>query len=84
MAGPCVSRDALGGGQGRPLPAAQFARLNRDGTPWLGILISTAVASLLMGFAYSSKTGLTVFEYLVDLSVVTVAIPYFFSRPAPS
>ena len=35
-----------------------------------------------MGFAYSSKTGLTVFEYLVDLSVVTVAIPYFFSACA--
>jgi basic amino acid/polyamine antiporter, APA family len=60
----------------------QFAKLNRDGTPWLGILISTVVASLLMGFAYSSKTGLTVFEYLVDLSVVTVAIPYFFSACA--
>jgi hypothetical protein len=32
-----------------------------------------------MAFAYSSKTGLMVFTYLVDLSVVTVAIPYFFS-----
>ena len=60
----------------------QFARLNRDGTPWFGILVSTAVASLLMAFAYSSKTGLTVFTYLVDLSVVTVAIPYFFSACA--
>ena len=60
----------------------QFAKLNRDGTPWFGILVSTAVASLLMGFAYSSKTGLTVFTYLVDLSVVTVAIPYFFSACA--
>lgn len=35
-----------------------------------------------MAFAYSSKTGLTVFTYLVDLSVVTVAIPYFFSACA--
>ncbi|MGD0379091.1 MAG: amino acid permease [Acidimicrobiales bacterium] len=60
----------------------QFAKLNRDGTPWFGILVSTAVASLLMAFAYSSKTGLTVFTYLVDLSVVTVAIPYFFSACA--
>ncbi len=60
----------------------QFAKLNRDGTPWMGILISTVVASLLMGFAYSSNTGLTVFTYLVDLSVVTVAIPYFFSACA--
>jgi APA family basic amino acid/polyamine antiporter len=60
----------------------QFAKLNRDGTPWFGILVSTAVASALMGFAYSSATGLTVFTYLVYLSVVTVAIPYFFSACA--
>ena len=60
----------------------QFAKVNRDGTPWFGILVSTLVASLLMAFAYSSKTGLTVFTYLVDLSVVTVAIPYFFSACA--
>jgi APA family basic amino acid/polyamine antiporter len=32
--------------------------------------------------AYSSNTGLTVFTYLVGLSVVTVAIPYFFSACA--
>ena len=60
----------------------QFAKTNRDGTPWFGILVSTLVASLLMAFAYSGKTGLTVFTYLVDLSVVTVAIPYFFSACA--
>jgi APA family basic amino acid/polyamine antiporter len=35
-----------------------------------------------MIFAYSTKTGLTVFTYLVSLSVVTVAIPYFFSACA--
>jgi APA family basic amino acid/polyamine antiporter len=44
--------------------------------------VSTAVASLLMAWDYSSSTGLTVFTYLVDLSVVTVAIPYFFSACA--
>jgi APA family basic amino acid/polyamine antiporter len=44
--------------------------------------VSTAVASALMAFAYSSQTGLTVFIYLVDLSVVTVAIPYFLSACA--
>jgi APA family basic amino acid/polyamine antiporter len=60
----------------------QFAKVNRDGTPWFGIVVSTIVASALMGFAYSGKTGLTVFTYLVDLSVVTVAIPYFFSACA--
>ena len=60
----------------------QFAKTFRDGTPWFGILVSTAVASLLMAFAYSGNTGLKVFTYLVDLSVVTVAIPYLFSACA--
>jgi basic amino acid/polyamine antiporter, APA family len=60
----------------------QFAKTYRDGTPWFGILVSTIVASALMAFAYSGKSGLTVFTYLVDLSVVTVAIPYFFSACA--
>jgi APA family basic amino acid/polyamine antiporter len=60
----------------------QFAKTYRDGTPWFGILVSTVVASALMAFAYSGKSGLTVFTYLVDLSVVTVAIPYFISACA--
>jgi APA family basic amino acid/polyamine antiporter len=60
----------------------QFAKTYRDGTAWFGILVSTIVASVLMAFAYSSNTGLTVFTYLVNLSVVTVAIPYFFSACA--
>jgi len=60
----------------------QFARTYRDGIPWFGILVSTAVASALMAFAYSGSTGLKVFTYLVDLSVVTVAIPYFFAACA--
>jgi APA family basic amino acid/polyamine antiporter len=60
----------------------QFAKVDRNGTPWFGILVSTAVASILMALDYSSQGGLKVFTYLVDLSVVTVAIPYFFSACA--
>jgi APA family basic amino acid/polyamine antiporter len=59
-----------------------FAKEDRNGTPWVGILVSTIVASLLMGWSYSGQTGLKVFTYLVYLSVVTVAIPYFFSACA--
>jgi APA family basic amino acid/polyamine antiporter len=59
-----------------------FAREDRHGTPWVGILVSTLVASVLMAWSYSGKTGLKVFTYLVYLSVVTVAIPYFFSACA--
>jgi len=60
----------------------QFAKTYRDGTPWFGILVSTAMASALIAIAYSGNSGLKVFTYLVDLSVVTVAIPYFFSACA--
>ena len=59
-----------------------FAKTNSEGVPWFGIVVSTVVASALMGWSYSGNTGLKVFEYLVYLSVVTVAIPYFFSACA--
>lgn len=60
----------------------QFAKTYRDGVPWFGILVSTAVSSALMAVAYAGQAGLNVFTYLVNLSVVTVAIPYFFSACA--
>ena len=59
-----------------------FLRRNSRGALWFGIVMSTLVASLLMGYSYTGATGLKVFTYLVDLSVVTVAIPYFFSAIA--
>jgi APA family basic amino acid/polyamine antiporter len=59
-----------------------FAKLNRKRVPWVGVVVSTAVASALMGWSYSGETGLKVFTYLVYLSVVTVAIPYFVSACA--
>ncbi len=59
-----------------------FAWSDRKGTAWFGILVGTALPSLLMLWAYNTKTGLTVFTYLVDLTVVTVAIPYFMSAIA--
>jgi APA family basic amino acid/polyamine antiporter len=61
----------------------QFALVNRRQAPWFGIVVSTIVASVLMGYSYAGGTlGLKVFTYLVSLSVVTVAIPYFFSAAA--
>jgi APA family basic amino acid/polyamine antiporter len=59
-----------------------FSRTNRKEVPWVGVVGSTAVASLLMAWSYSGETGLKVFTYLVYLSVVTVAIPYFISACA--
>jgi len=59
-----------------------FGWTDRKGTAWFGILIGAALPSLLMLWRYETSTGLTVFTYLVDLTVVTVAIPYFFSAIA--
>jgi APA family basic amino acid/polyamine antiporter len=59
-----------------------FAWADRKGTAWFGIVIGTVLPSLLMLWRYSTSTGLTVFTYLVDLTVVTVAIPYFMSALA--
>jgi len=64
-----------------------FGKTNRFNAPWFGIAVSTAVASLLMGWSYldpsnPNSLGVKVFTYLVSLSVVTVAIPYFFAACA--
>ncbi|HVC13361.1 MAG TPA: amino acid permease [Acidimicrobiales bacterium] len=59
-----------------------FAWEDRRHTAWFGIVVGTILPSLLMLWAYETKTGLTVFTYLVDLTVVTVAIPYFMSAIA--
>ena len=45
-------------------------------------MIAALLPSLLMLWRYTSGTGLTVFTELVDLTVVTVAIPYLFSACA--
>ncbi len=59
-----------------------FAWSDERGTAWFGILVGTALPSLLMLWRYSTSSGLTVFTYLIDLTVVTVAIPYFMSAIA--
>jgi APA family basic amino acid/polyamine antiporter len=59
-----------------------FAWTDRRGSAWFGIVVAALLPSLLMLWRYTSGTGLTVFTYLVDLTVVTVAIPYLFSACA--
>jgi APA family basic amino acid/polyamine antiporter len=59
-----------------------FAWTDRNGTAWFGVVVGTVLPSLLMLWRYTSGSGLTVFTYLVNLTVVTVAIPYFFSAIA--
>jgi basic amino acid/polyamine antiporter, APA family len=45
-------------------------------------VLAALLPSLLMLWRYTSSSGLTVFIDLVDLTVVTVAIPYLFSACA--
>jgi APA family basic amino acid/polyamine antiporter len=59
-----------------------FTWVDRKGTAWFGIIIGALLPSLLMLWRYNTSSGLTIFTYLVDLTVVTVAIPYFFSALA--
>jgi basic amino acid/polyamine antiporter, APA family len=59
-----------------------FGWTDRRDNAWFGIVLAALLPSLLMLWAYNTKTGLTVFTYLVDLTVVTVAIPYFMSACA--
>ncbi len=59
-----------------------FAWTDRKDTAWFGIVLAALLPSLLMLWRYTSSTGLTVFIELVDLAVVTVAIPYLFSACA--
>ena len=60
----------------------QFGWTDRRGTAWFGVVTAAALPSLLMLWRYTASSGLTVFTYLVDLTVVTVAIPYLFSACA--
>lgn len=55
---------------------------DRNGNAWFSVVINAVLPSLLMLRRYTSSSGLTVFTYMVNLTVVTVAIPYFFSACA--
>ena len=73
-----VSRAAANDG----LFPRMFAWTDRKDTAWFGIVMAALLPSVLMLWTYTTKTGLNVFTDLVDLTVVTVAIPYLFSACA--
>ncbi|MCI0330743.1 MAG: amino acid permease [candidate division Zixibacteria bacterium] len=55
-----------------------FGRLNRNGSPALGIVISSILASVLLALNYS-KTLVDAFTFMITLSTLSVLTPYFFS-----
>ncbi len=62
-------------------PAA-FGRLSERKVPALGIIASTALASIAMVVSYMGTSGSTVFTTLVLMTGITAAIPYAFSALA--
>lgn len=72
-----------------PLAAAReglfprlFAKMSSRGVPHIGIIFSTALATLLMVFAYQGSAGADVFNLMILLSGLTAAVPYAFSALA--
>jgi APA family basic amino acid/polyamine antiporter len=61
---------------------APFGWTDRRGNAWFGIVVAALLPSLLLLWRYEASSGLTVFTYLVNLTVVTVAIPYLMSACA--
>ncbi|HEY7485822.1 MAG TPA: amino acid permease [Streptosporangiaceae bacterium] len=72
-----------------PLAAARdglfpesFKRLSRKGVPPVGIIASTALASVAMIVSFMGASGATVFTTLVLMTGITSAVPYGFSALA--
>lgn len=67
----------LAAAQDRLFPAA-FARLDRRGTPWFGLLLSSALASALIMANYS-RTLVALFAFSILLATATTLLPYVVS-----
>lgn len=55
-----------------------FKRTNKNGSPILGIICSSVLATILMLCNYS-KTLVEAFSYMMKLSTLSVLLPYLFS-----
>jgi basic amino acid/polyamine antiporter, APA family len=61
---------------------ASFGRLSKAGVPAVGVVASTALASVAMAVSFMGTSGATVFNTLVLMTGITAAIPYAFSALA--
>lgn len=60
----------------------RFGRLNRRGSAAVGVIASTALASIAIVINYLGSSGVTVFTTLILMTGITAAIPYGFSALA--
>lgn len=59
-----------------------FTKLTKRDAPWVGLIISTVLASVLVFVSYWGNSGIQVFTTLILLTGVTTAVPYFLSAMA--
>lgn len=64
----------LAAAQDRLFPAC-FARLDKRGTPWIGLLMSSILASVLIASNYS-RTLVALFTFTILLSTAATLVPY--------
>jgi basic amino acid/polyamine antiporter, APA family len=69
------AQTSLAAAQDGLFPAC-FARLDKRGTPWIGLLISSVLASALIGSNYS-RTLVGLFTFTILLSTAATLVPYF-------
>lgn len=68
-----------------PLAAAKdkifpsgFGKINKHGSPYLGIIVSSAIVSLVMSLNFT-KGLVSAFEFVILLSTLTALVPYLFT-----
>ncbi|GAA3611223.1 amino acid permease [Nonomuraea rosea] len=59
-----------------------FGKISKRGVPAIGIIASTALASIAMAVSFMGASGATVFNTLILMTGITSAIPYAFSALA--
>jgi len=60
---------------------APFARIDRHGTPWIGLLVSSILASLLIAANYT-RSLVALFTFVILLSTATTLLPYLMTTLA--
>jgi len=68
------AQTSLAAAQDGLFPAC-FARLDKRGTPWVGLLISSILASVLIASNYS-RTLVALFTFTILLSTAATLVPY--------
>lgn len=60
-----------------------FGRMSKQGVPWFGVVLSSALITLLLVFNYSGASSLVqIFTFIILLTTITALVPYAFCAMA--